>query len=249
MNKLRFLIIISLIFILITLTVIEQFTGSSPESTLVRAFANSGAEIVSSEITFTGSCIDKLKTSAEIETFYIGISEIMGANKPIKPEKVNDENFEGIELNNTNGMQCNYTLKMLKSKLKSDLDRYYVTLYVVDSSTTLRLTDIKSRVIGIFNEFNIKPGINTCLTGRYPGKLKSNEINKICTGIFKRTAAWKVNGIREDNLVSVSAYSRIMGDSVVVDGKNVNLNFAARYNSYEDKTYIWLATPLITTEY
>jgi len=35
----------------------------------------------------------------------------------------------------------------------------------------------------------------------------------------------------------------------MVNGKKVNMNLAIRYNSYEDRTYIWLATPVITVEY
>jgi len=244
-----FLIIIPLIFILILMTIIMKFSGISPESTLLKAFTDSGAEIISSEITFTGSCIDKLETAAEVKKFYIGICEAIGANKPIIPDIIDNENFVGIELNNGYGNNCNYTLKVLKSKSGSDIDRCYVTLYIVDSSTAPELTNIKARTMDIFTEYGIKPGINTCLTGRYPGRLENSKMNEICTGIFKRTSARKVDGIRENNLISVSAYSKSMRDSVVVGGKDVNLNFAARYNSYEDKTYIWLATPLITTEY
>ena len=249
MKKQRFLIIIPLIFIFILLALIRQSSGISPESALLKALADSGAEIISSEITFTGSGINKLETADDIKNFYIGISEAMGANKPIKPENIDNENFEGIELSNANGKYRNYTLKVLRSKTGSDFGRYYVTLYIVDSSLTPGLPDIRSRITGILNEFGIKAGINTCLTGRYPGRLENSEMNEICKGIFKRTAARKVDGIRENNLISISAYSKYIRESVVVNGKDVNLNFAARYNSYEDRTYIWLATPLITMEY
>lgn len=249
MKARRFLIIIPLILIFITLTIIRQLAGIPHESTLMKAFADCGAEIISSEITFSGSSINELKTPAELESFYIGISKIMGANMPIKPEKVENESFQGIELNNSNEMKCIYTLKVLRSKLTADKDRCYVTLYIVNSSATTILPAIKSRITNLLHQYGVKTGINTCFTGRYPGRLNNNEMNEICAGIFKRTEARKIDGIRENNLISVSAYSKTMGESVVVDGKRVNLNFAARYNSYEDKTYIWLATPLITTEY
>lgn len=245
----RFLIIIPLIFVLIALIIIRQLTVVSPESTLLKAFADSGAKIVSSEITFTGSFTNKLETAAELKKFYIGISEVLGSNQPIKPESINNEDFEGIRLINSNGKHSNYTLQVLKSKKGSDVGRCYVTLYIVDNTAAPAISDTKSRVTGIFSEFGINTGINTCLTGKYPGRLENSVINEICSGIFKRTGAHKVDGIRENNLISVSAYSRSLKDSVVVEGKNVNLNFAARYNSYEDSTYIWLATPLITTEY
>ncbi len=249
MKSTRFLIIIPLIFILIIFAAISQFSGASPESTLLKAFTDSGAEIVSSELTFSGNGVHKLETTAELKKFYIAISEAMGANKPITPVSIDNESFRGIELDNANGKYCNYTLKIEWSKEKADFNRCYVTLYILDSSAAPKLTDIKARVQVIFSEFGIKPGVNTCLTGNFPGRLDSNKMNAICSEIFEKTSARKVSGIRENNLISVSAYSRSLKDTVVVDGKDVNLNFAARYNSYENKTYIWLATPLITTEY
>ncbi|NJD04765.1 MAG: hypothetical protein FIA99_19680 [Ruminiclostridium sp.] len=250
LKRICFLIIIPLFFIIISLINFNrQFSGDSPESILLKAFADSGAEITSSEITFTGSSINKLETANELKNFYIGITEAMGADKPIIPENIDNEGFEGIELKNENGKYRNYTLRALRSIKGPDIGRCYVTLYIVDSFVAPGLSDIKNKVTGIFKEFGINAGINTCLTGRYEGRLENSRMNEICKSIFKRTAARKVDGIKENNLISVSAYSKSMRESVVVEGKNVNLNFAARYNSYENKTYIWLATPLITTEY
>lgn len=249
MKSKRFLIIFPLIFVVIAVIMIRQFTGSPPESTLLKAFTDTGAEIASTEMTFSGSFTRPPEAANGLERFSLEISEALGANQPIKPEKIDNEDFEGIRLENSNGTHSNYTIQAVKSKRGADAGRYYVTLYIIDTSAVPELSDIKSKVTGIFSEFGIPAGINTCFTGSYPGRLENSKINEICTGIFKRTGAYKVDGIRENNLVSVSAYSKSIKESVVVAGKNVNLNFAARYNSYENKTYIWLATPLITTEY
>jgi hypothetical protein len=59
----------------------------------------------------------------------------------------------------------------------------------------------------------------------------------------------EVEGIRDGSLISLSAYSPLLKDSIKVRGKRVNINLAARYSAFEDKTYIWLASPVITTEY
>lgn len=249
------LIIIPLIFmfilLFISLAVLRHSAGIQPVLTLSEAFKNSGAEIVSSEITIQGSGKDILKTSGEINNFCLDISRVMGSNSDFRPEVINNENFKGIELN-TNGSHFNYSVKVLKSKMESDGGRCYVTVYIIDGSITSALSNtsvIKSKVTDIFRQYGINTKTNICFTGRYTGRLENSEMNGICEGIFEKTGAHKVSGIRDNNLISVSAYSGSMEKSVVVDGREVNLNFAARYNSYENKTYIWLATPLITTEY
>lgn len=81
------------------------------------------------------------------------------------------------------------------------------------------------------------------------GKLNDNELETVCERIFKSAGADKVEGMRDGGLVSVSAFSPVIDEAVRVNGKRINLNVAVRYNSYEGKTYIWLATPVITTEY
>ena len=74
-------------------------------------------------------------------------------------------------------------------------------------------------------------------------------LEEISGRILTETGAKRIEGIKDRNYISVSAYSPYIQEFIQVRGKRVNLNLAARYNSYEDKTYIWLATPVITTEY
>ncbi|MDI9475442.1 MAG: YwmB family TATA-box binding protein [Bacillota bacterium] len=40
-----------------------------------------------------------------------------------------------------------------------------------------------------------------------------------------------------------------MSSHINYGGKDVNIQLAMRYSEYEDKTYLWLATPLIITAY
>ncbi|OZV13462.1 hypothetical protein CIW83_04260 [Tissierella sp. P1] len=51
------------------------------------------------------------------------------------------------------------------------------------------------------------------------------------------------------SLVSYTAYTPLIESSIFSGEKKVNLNLAIRYNENEDKTYIWIGTPIITTGY
>ncbi len=245
----RYLTIILLFFIIISFPVLRKLTAASPEVTLTRAFGDSGAAFVSSEITFTGSSKNKLKTETEMKDFSAKIAGILDAFNDDKPEKVDNESFEGFEFHGFSGKEFNFTLSTLKSKMAAELGKSYVTLHIVNNSPALDLQGIRTRVMGALSGYGIRPRVNTLITGSYAGKLDTGEMNGIGAAIFKRAGARKVNGIRENSLVSVSAFSKSIDNWVEVDGKKINLNFAVRYNSYEGKTYIWLATPLITTEY
>ena len=41
----------------------------------------------------------------------------------------------------------------------------------------------------------------------------------------------------------------LLPEGVQILGKNYNINIAMRYNSEEDKTYLWIGTPIISLEY
>ena len=101
----------------------------------------------------------------------------------------------------------------------------------------------------ICRKYGLVPEINYCITGYFEGKLDTKDLNDVCGKAFRAAGAEKVEGIKEDNLISLTAYSPDISNYVRVDGSRVNLNIALRYNSYEKRTYIWLATPLIAIEY
>lgn len=246
MKSRLFLIIIPLAFILIIFTMLDNTFGNAPEEALYKAFVESGAEIAGTEMTFSGTGSGRLLSDRD---FFTEVTGALGHNLPISPETVDNDSFIGLEINNSRGSDIKYNIKIIQSKTEAEKGKCYVTLYITDGSTAPQLTDIKSKMAGIFRKYGVTPSINTCFTGSYEGRLDNTRIDEICAGIFSRTYARKVNGIRDNNLMSVSAYSGSIRESVSVDGKEVNIGFAARYNSYEDRTYIWLATPLITTEY
>lgn len=59
----------------------------------------------------------------------------------------------------------------------------------------------------------------------------------------------KVEGMEDENIISVSAYSSKLKEYIKLGSEKINLNVAIRYSSFDDKTYIWVATPIIAIEY
>ena len=101
----------------------------------------------------------------------------------------------------------------------------------------------------MLEKYGIDHEINISISGSVEGKLEEDETTDIFDRIMRRTGASRVEGVNDNGLVSISAFSPQISKAANVAGKRVNLNMAARYSSYEDKTYIWIASPVITTEY
>lgn len=91
--------------------------------------------------------------------------------------------------------------------------------------------------------------LTSCITGVYAGELAKEEKENIVKDILQFLGAKEIEGFREENMVSIVGFSPNIQDWISYGGNKVNLNVALRYNSYEDKTYLWMATPLIAIGY
>jgi hypothetical protein len=61
--------------------------------------------------------------------------------------------------------------------------------------------------------------------------------------------AKEVEGLSSEEVNSISAFSGNINSFVLSNNKKVNMQIAMRYSSYDDKTYIWIGSPLIHVEY
>lgn len=62
--------------------------------------------------------------------------------------------------------------------------------------------------------------------------------------------AKEIDRIKEDNLTSVTAYSNLLTENDLDYLENkINLNIGIRYSENEDKTLIYMATPIIKLDY
>jgi hypothetical protein len=52
-----------------------------------------------------------------------------------------------------------------------------------------------------------------------------------------------------DEVYSVVGYTKKIREYIYSGKQKININLALRYNSYQDKTYLYLATPVITAEF
>ena len=249
MKKRAFFIIAFFIAVILLFSIKMQFNTNPPERTLEKSFDCSGARIVSSEVYLTGK-LDGTGNAARLKKLVLDVSEGLGVKDGLRfCNFIDNEDMAGIEMNHAVSSYRNVDINAIMSKHDCDGSNSYITVCVADTSENPRLADIRKSVGDILTGDGIEANVNSCITGNFADRLDNKQIDEVCARIFKRVGAQKVEGIKESSLTSISAYTPAIGKSVRVDGSRINLNLALRYNSYEGKTYIWLATPVITTEY
>ena len=108
--------------------------------------------------------------------------------------------------------------------------------------------DIIDRIQNLFNSFNCNVEITTCILGEFSGKFSEYDINQTMKSIHNINGRI-VDAYSDDNLVSLTAYTEYIDDNILAGEDRINLNVALRYSEYDNKTIIWIGTPIITSGY
>lgn len=227
-----------------------DYNKDSVEATLIKSFSNSGAEVISAEIYFTGVTMSSEKSFEEQKLFTEDLAKQLGIikNDAFLSRQIKNDSIQKIEISGSTGNNRTIDINLeLDKGVKSNEN--IITVSITQYGSFVGLEEIKKDAVKILKTNKIHPKVNSSITGRVPGKYDNTQLNEICNKILKGADAEKIDVTEDRNLVSVSAYSHSLGATLNVSGKKMNLNLAIRYNSLEDKTYIWLATPVITTEY
>ncbi len=242
-----FVLVISIFIIMM-----KQDKPYNPAAEAVeKVFSETGADAVSSEIYVRGTSKRKVLDESDARSLLEDIINGIGAkySKDISVlNTVYNDYTECIEINYI--IDENKTIQMsLFKDTDKDRDSTKLTISLTDTSREPAVRSNTAAVADVLRRHEIEFDTNISLTGSVDGKMENDEIEDLYVRSFRSIGADRVEGIDDNGLVSVSAFSPSIGESVRVNGRRVNISMAARYNSYEDKTYIWLATPVITTEY
>lgn len=222
----------------------------SPENTLLKSFQASDARFVNSELYLHGRLNDRTDTLEEIRRLVGDIEQHLGMarNEAYSMETTENDSMKKVELKGTaaGGMLVNVAMLLDTGGNQTADNRFSIR---IGCDVPAELGATRETLSGICREYRLEPKASTCYTGSWDGRLDTGRLNELCRRMFEETEAIKVEGMRDHNLISVSAYSPMIGESIRVKGKRINMGLAIRYNAYEDKTYLWLATPVIMTEY
>ncbi|SRR5690606_33597831 len=128
----------------------------------------------------------------------------------------------------------------------------YHTYIIVDIVDRIPLENWEANISKLkmyFKDRNCSPVISYNLFGYYNGMLNSKQREEKCKEVLKRLGATHVDSMESDTLISLTGYVSSIGDIVETPKGPVNINVASRYNSFEDRTYIVIGTPIINIEY
>ena len=132
---------------------------------------------------------------------------------------------------------------------KSDKESYII-VDILDNKVYKNIVDIYTILKNTLDKYSSSLDINTCISGEYGKKLQNDKYDDILEKILYNMNAKEIDRVEDENFISITAYSKVLNENhLEYLGNKINLNIGIRYSEDEDKTIIYIATPIIKLDY
>jgi len=108
---------------------------------------------------------------------------------------------------------------------------------------------MRGRVAAAATAVGGRPRITTCLIGLGDDKLKKDKWSNVLRSAADALGADDVTVVIQPNYAGLTGYSPALPDCLSIADKLVNVNLAVRYSPRDNRTYVVIASPVITGEY
>ena len=161
------------------------------------------------------------------------------------------------------------TLKEVKIEKKSKYANTVIKIVTMEEEIEERVSSVENYIIvelnlrqdinsslyykniieDIFKDKNIKYNVTLNIVGEKEGKLTSQEQITMINKILEEINAKKQEVFETEKIYSVYGYSRGIDNYILSNKKKVNIDIALSNYDKENKTKIYVASPLITVDY
>ena len=134
--------------------------------------------------------------------------------------------------------------------IKKNAKESYIIVDILNNKVYKNIENIYTKLENELSKYSNDVDINVCIAGEYTKKLKKAKISDILQKILYNMYAEKISNIEEENFLSVNAYSKLLKENnLKYLDREINLNIGIRYSEDDDKTMIYIATPIIKIDY
>lgn len=134
--------------------------------------------------------------------------------------------------------------------IKKNNEEAYIIVDILNNKVYKDIVDIYDIIECNLNKHSSQVDMYTCIAGEITKKLQNNKYDDILEKILYNMSAEEIDRVEEENFISVTAYSKVIDNNYLEYlGNKINLNIGMRYSEDEEKTLIYIATPIIKLDY
>ena len=101
----------------------------------------------------------------------------------------------------------------------------------------------------VLTKYTAEPDISAMIKGYLPEKYTERQGKKLLTRIIEAADGMVAEKTVESSYLSFTGYTERLEQCILVGTQKVNLQCALSYDEIQEKTLVYLATPLIFAEY
>lgn len=245
-------VILAVVLWVVAITRIIMYGSSgSAKETLVSAFNQIQLNEMSASIEAFGYYSDVYLSEKAKETFVKDIGYELGLNYcDIYTDREGDI---ATTVLSKNGKYADTQIKLITREEKISenvLESHQYLLITIDLGSNLNAAvDYQKVLKELFSTMEIDGDVTVNLTGYQEGRADLALKSMITDQLIEQMDASIVAQNRTEELFTVYAYTDKVDDFIKVSGKKINLNISAYYDENDDRTYFYVATPIINTDY
>lgn len=171
--------------------------------------------------------------------------DIAMTNDKISCEAIDGADYRAFRaVTRTSNLSIDVTTKIMESG--KDV---YLVINVEKHDGVSDFKSIEGLIYDIMQKKGDQLVITTCLSGWVNGKLEEEKMKQLVKLAFHKVNGRIVEGVSGSQFVSYTGFTRAIERFVFIGRNRINLNIAMRHNNSEMRTYVTVATPVITKEY
>ena len=134
--------------------------------------------------------------------------------------------------------------------IKKNSSESYIIIDILENKVYKNIVDIYTILEKSLYKYSNIVDISTCISGEFSKKLQFSKYDDIFQEILYNMSAEEIDRVESENMVSITAYSELFDENYLEYlGNKINLNIGIRYSEDDDKTLIYIATPIIKLDY
>lgn len=215
---------------------------------IVDAFAASDIGCVESRLQITADYGTAFLTEHDKQSLISYLANALGVRMDEEIE-YRENDVSQIYSYTKKARQAATTIKAIT--LREDTSRTYLYVeLVIYQDSEFDVLNYRDIILDTLDDMGVLQAETTLqLLGAYEGKLALSEWDRLADGMIKDLSGKILYENRDEELYTIYAYSKLLTEYITVDNKKINMQVAVRYEEDNDRTVVYLATPIIRGEW
>lgn len=249
-KKIRRILYITIVLWVAVLTQIAVNYYFTDEMKLVDAFTNTNSSVLSSNLYLVADLGDDYLSEEDEKNLVQYMSSKIGIDSV---GEITKEEKDNILYTKKETEDATTIIKLVRNSEEHNgitlINRYIILDLTInhDCSSILKYKDKAEKIADKLEAKTIESQVT--FNGLYHGTIEEYKKDEISEKFLKDLQAKTVLKQNIDGVYTIYAYTGLIGDYIKVGNSKVNVNIIFTYNENEKSTNLYVATPILNTDY